>query len=439
MKTYSNYKDSGVQWIGKVPSHWNMAKLKYDFHIYAGATPKTENPIYWDGDIIWITPADYKTSDKYVSQGKRTISKEGYQSCNTQIVPKGSLIFSKRAPIGTIAIAVNELCTNQGCLSCVPKDVSSTYFFYIISVSTEAFELLGYGATFKEISANDFANVKLPLPPLSEQQAIASYLDAKTKPIDDIIAKREKQIELLEVMKSAIVSRTVTKGLNPDAKMKDSGIDWIGEVPEEWEISKVKYIANVCGRIGYRGYTTNDLVSAGEGALTIGGKHITHNYLNLSDPDYISWEKYYESPEIMLEKGDIVMSQRGSLGKSALIDREIGEATINPSLVILKRIKANGIFLHYYLISNMMQDYINLINTATAVPMISQNQIENIPVALPPLSEQQAIASYLDSETSKIDTRIAKRRKQIELLQEYKQALITAAVTGKIDVREYIS
>jgi len=116
MKTYSNYKDSGVQWIGKVPSHWNMAKLKYDFHIYAGATPKTENPIYWDGDIIWITPADYKTSDKYVSQGKRTISKEGYQSCNTQIVPKGSLIFSKRAPIGTIAIAVNELCTNQGCL-----------------------------------------------------------------------------------------------------------------------------------------------------------------------------------------------------------------------------------------------------------------------------------------------------------------------------------
>lgn len=439
MKRYEKYKNSGVQWIGKVPSHWNMAKLKYDFHIYAGATPKTENPIYWDGDIIWITPADYKTSDKYVSQGKRTISKEGYQSCNTQIVPKGSLIFSKRAPIGTIAIAVNELCTNQGCLSCVPKDVSSTYFFYIISVSTEAFELLGYGATFKEISANDFANVKLPLPPLSEQQAIASYLDAKTKPIDDIIAKREKQIELLEVMKSAIVSRTVTKGLNPDAKMKDSGIDWIGEVPEEWEISKVKYIANVCGRIGYRGYTTNDLVSAGEGALTIGGKHITHNYLNLSDPDYISWEKYYESPEIMLEKGDIVMSQRGSLGKSALIDREIGEATINPSLVILKRIKANGIFLHYYLISNMMQDYINLINTATAVPMISQNQIENIPVALPPLSEQQAIASYLDSETSKIDTRIAKRRKQIELLQEYKQALITAAVTGKIDVREYIS
>ena len=161
--------------------------------------------------------------------------------------------------------------------------------------------------------------------------------------------------------------------------------------------------------------------------------------MNLSDPDYISWEKYYESPEIMLEKGDIVMAQRGSLGKSALIDREIGEATINPSLVILKRIKANGVFLHYYLISNMMQDYINLINTATAVPMISQNQIENIPITLPPMDEQQVIASYLDSETSKIDTRIAKRRKQIELLQEYKQTLITAAVTGKIDVRELSS
>ena len=109
MKAYSNYKDSGVQWIGKMPRHWEIAKLKYDFHIYGGATPNTENPIYWDGDIIWITPADYKTSDKYVAQGKRTISNEGYQSCNTQIVPKGSLIFSKRAPIGTVAIAANEL------------------------------------------------------------------------------------------------------------------------------------------------------------------------------------------------------------------------------------------------------------------------------------------------------------------------------------------
>ena len=125
---YEEYKDSGVAWIGEIPSHWEMVKLKYNFTIYAGATPKTEISDLWNGDIIWITPADYKTTDKYIMCGERTITKKGYDSCNTQIVPRDSLIFSKRAPIGTVAISGIELCTNQGCLSCVPKGVSTTFF-----------------------------------------------------------------------------------------------------------------------------------------------------------------------------------------------------------------------------------------------------------------------------------------------------------------------
>ncbi|MBR6032616.1 MAG: restriction endonuclease subunit S [Bacteroidaceae bacterium] len=424
-----------------------MAKLKYDFHIYAGATPKTENPIYWDGDIIWITPADYKTSDKYVSQGKRTISKEGYQSCNTQIVPKGSLIFSKRAPIGTIAIAVNELCTNQGCLSCVPKDVSSTYFFYIISVSTEAFELLGSGATFKEISANYFANVKLPLPPLSEQQAIASYLDAKTKPIDDIIAKREKQIELLEEMKSAIISRAVTKGLNPDAKMKDSGIEWIKTEPQSWETRRIKNVITLLTDYDANGsfadIAKNVKVNVGEPyAWMVRATDLANKrYGIVDDNNYCNKETYDFLSKSSLEAGDILIAKRGDIGKSYEVPKCDCPMTLAPNTYLLKTNKKviSNRFFHYFFMSDYGKKQLSINNKSTTIGALYKDDVKNLKILLPPMHEQQAIASYLDSETSKIDTRIAKRRKQIELLQEYKQALITAAVTGKIDVREYNS
>lgn len=203
-------KDSGIEWIGEVPEGWEIKKIKHLFKIYAGATPKTENDTFWDGDIVWITPADYKTTDKFVIQGERNITKEGYDSCNTQLVPKGSIIFSKRAPIGTVALNGVELCTNQGCLSCVPQKVNSLYYYYVMSICTELFDMLGSGATFKEISADVFANVKLPTPPPTEQISIAAYLDTKCATIDKQIQKVEKQIELLKEYKQSVITECVT-------------------------------------------------------------------------------------------------------------------------------------------------------------------------------------------------------------------------------------
>lgn len=203
-------KDSGAEWIGEIPQHWDMVKIKFNFNIYAGATPKTEVQNYWDGDIVWITPADYKTKDKYISCGQRYISKDGYNSCNTQLVPKGSLIFSKRAPIGTVALADTELCTNQGCLSCVPRKCSSLYYYYVTSVYTEIFDLLGSGATFKEISANDFANIKLPSPSYEEQLAIVSSIEEEVSKIDKQISKTNRHIELLNELKQSIITEAVT-------------------------------------------------------------------------------------------------------------------------------------------------------------------------------------------------------------------------------------
>ena len=210
---------------------------------------------------------------------------------------------------------------------------------------------------------------------------------------------------------------------------KPSGIDWIGDIPSHWTLSKIKFIGEIRGRIGFRGYTTADLVSEGEGALTIGGKHISNNVIDLTDPEYISWDKYYESPEIMVSKGDIVIAQRGTLKRTAYISKNIGPATINPSLVLLTNIKINPKYLHSYLCSNATTEFIDYLNTATAVPMISQNQIENIRIIEPPLAEQEAIAAWLDEKCGEIDAAIAKVDREIELIDELKQSEISRVVT----------
>ena len=159
--------------------------------------------------------------------------------------------------------------------------------------------------------------------------------------------------------------------------------------------------------------------------------------LEIKNPQYISWHKYYESPEIMLKKDDIVFVQRGStVGKVAYINYNIDEATINPSLVVLKNVKLNPSYLTYYLMSDLIKSTVEVQTSNTAIPMISQEQIGNYILPFPPIEEQQEIAIYLENKTSKIDTLIDKATKSIELLKEKRTALISAAVTGKIDVRE---
>lgn len=204
-------KDSGVEWLGDIPADWVLNKIKNSFTVYSGATPKSDVVENWDGDIIWITPAEYKTADKYISQGKRNLSEIGYRSCGTTLVPSGSIIFSKRAPIGTVAIAAVELCTNQGCLACVPKaEADNGYYFYVMSAFTEQFNMFGTGTTFKEISYDVFRSFKVPHPPLDEQKEIAAYLDAKTSAIDSLVAKKNQLAAELASLKKSLIFEYVT-------------------------------------------------------------------------------------------------------------------------------------------------------------------------------------------------------------------------------------
>lgn len=204
-------KDSGVKWIGMIPEDWKTTSTKSIFEIIAGATPDSGNLNNWNGDIRWITPADYKTEDVFVDSGRRNLSQLGYDSCSTTLIPAGNIIFSKRAPIGLVAINNKELCTNQGCLSCInKKNVSVKYFYYQMSVYTEYYELFGSGTTFKEISAQKFGAFMLAFPPKNIQENIAKYLDYKCDDIAKLIAIKQQKIEQLIEYKKSLIYEYVT-------------------------------------------------------------------------------------------------------------------------------------------------------------------------------------------------------------------------------------
>ena len=206
----TSMKDSGIDWIGEIPENWKICSLNKFFDIKNGSTPKN-NSEFWDGDICWITPADYKTEDIYINESSRHITKEGYFSCGTNLVPKGSLIVSNRAPIGLVAIANRDLCTNQGCKSLkVKTEINTKYVYYVLSITQKELENLGRGTTFMELSSYDLGSFKIPIPPINDQMKIAKYLDSETDKLHSLLLKIHENNELLEEYKTSLIHHVVT-------------------------------------------------------------------------------------------------------------------------------------------------------------------------------------------------------------------------------------
>jgi type I restriction enzyme S subunit len=215
---------------------------------------------------------------------------------------------------------------------------------------------------------------------------------------------------------------------------EDYKLSPLSSLPDDWMIAKIKDIASVKGRIGYRGYTKADLVKKGEGALTIGAKHISSDLkLKLDDPEYISWAKYDESPEIKVEISDILLVQRGSIGKVAIVNELHEPATINPSMVLIRSRKCENAFLYYYLTSEMIQKELKKVTTSTAVPMISQVQINNFDITLPPLAEQVKIVEVLSTADAKIES----INTQILEFEKLKEGLMQQLLTNGINHTEF--
>lgn len=428
------YKDSGIEWFGRIPETWAISSIKHLMQLYAGATPKSDNNELWDGDIPWITPADYKTEDIYVSGGRRNISEKGLQSCATTVLPINSIVFSKRAPIGLVALNRIPLCTNQGCIGCIANQqkANSKFYYYVLSVFTEQFELFGSGTTFKEISASNFANFKVTVPFIAEQLRIVDYLDKKCGEIDSLIVLQEQMIEKLKAYKQSVITEAVTKGLDPNAKLVPSGIDWVGDMPERWAIGRFYFLNWIRARLGWRGLKAEEYTETGFPFLS--AFNIINNRLDWSNINFINQERYDESPEIKLNIGDVLLVKDGAgIGKCARIDElPYGPATVNGSLAVITPNKElHYKFLYYYLQSNPFWHIINLLLVGMGVPHLTQTNMKSIYMPLPIVEEQQSIASYLDEKCSDIDRLIGLKQQKIELLKDYKKSVIFEAVTGK--------
>lgn len=436
----AGYKDSGIEWIGTIPKEWKFVPLKDSFYFVAGGTPLSNVLSNWDEGVAWVTPADFKTDKMYISKGARSLSKKGYQSCNAKMLPPGSIIFSKRAPIGSVAINTAELCTNQGCIGLLnkTKNANNKYFYYILSIATQTFEALGAGVTFKEISIKNFGNVSLPLPPIPEQQRIADFLDTKCGILDRTIDAVSRQIEDLEKYKKALITKTVTKGIckkgEPERAMKDSGVEWIGEVPEEWSVKRLKYVL--------------DSIRNGAPAAAVEYSPELPRYIRISDITKDNKLKNDNKQSIasnaskgfILDKEAVLISNAGTIGKPFFFNPneikeqcsfacQLIEAITKPDTMLNK-------YLYYFILSDTYINWVNRIFTQTTIKHATATQHKNLPVTVPPLAEQQQIADYLDEKCKNIDNRVQKRRQQLEWLKEYKKSLIFDYVTGKKRVEE---
>ena len=371
-KAYPEYKDSGVEWLGEIPNHWKTLSISRLFSRIkrTGYTEKELLSVYRDYGVI-------PKSSRDDNNNKPSEDLSPYQ-----LVEPNDLVMNKmKAWQGSIAISEYEGIVSPAYFVYKPNNVlfelaHPRYVHYLLRNPIYVTQYLSRSKGIRvnqwDLDPDEFRNIELLLPDKTEQGKIYCFLDHETAKIDNLIEKQQQLIELLKEKRQAVISHAVTKGLNPDVPMKDSGVEWLGEVPEHWGVSKVKYYCTIKGRIGFRGYTVQDLVDENEGALVLGASEMrSDGSILLSSPQYISWEKYYESPEIMLDKNMILFVQRGStVGKVSFITHDLGKATINPSLIVLRDLNICGEFMNYSLMGPFIQNTVKMQTSSTAIPMI---------------------------------------------------------------------
>ena len=441
-KAYSESKDSGVEWADKLPRHWGAAHLKWISTLYAGGTPSKAIEEYWEnGSVPWLNSGE--VNQGRITEASTYITESAYRNSSAKWIPKHALVMAlagQGKTKGTTAqLAIDATC-NQSMGAIVPHDgINARYLYWWLNSNYQNIRNMAGGDLRDGLNLELLGDIGCPMPREEERAAIAAFLDHETAKIDALIEKQQRLIELLKEKRQAVISHAVTKGLNPNAPMKDSGVEWLGEVPAHWGVSKLKFYSSVKGRIGFRGYTVEDLVAEEDGALVIGATEMNFNGgITLNNPQYISWRKYYESPEIMLNDGMVLFVQRGStVGKVSNVPCDLGLATINPSLIVLRDLQLRSLFVSYCLMSSSIQNLVRLQTSNTAIPMISQEQVGNYWQLIPPPEEQTRIEKFIFAQTDKIDLGISSVQKSINLSQERRTALISAAVTGKIDVRDW--
>lgn len=434
-QAYAEYKDSGVGFLGEIPEHWIVSKVKYLAPFQVGWTPPTKNDSNFIGDNLWVNISDLK--GKVINNTVKQISDKAALEASMDITPKGSLMYSFKLSVGTVSFAGCDMYTNEAIASFLHSaKLPLSYLYYALPkfvIENASTNIYGANILNQELIRNALL-VKIPY---IEAEKIANFLDHETAKIDHLIEKQQQLIELLKEKRQAVISHAVTKGLDPNVPMKDSGVEWLGQVPEHWTILKLSAIADITRLAGYE--YTEYWQSDDEGEIiAIRGQNIRFNKLvNLDDAEKITNKLSIRLKRSRLYKNDIAYPCVGTIGNAVLI-HESDKYHINQNIAKLTpNEKIYPLYLTYFLNSSICLESALFLNTSDAQPSILVGNLRKVKIAFPQLAEQIKIADSISNQLFMLDNLILKAELTISLMQERRTALISAAVTGKIDVRNW--
>ena len=430
-------KDSGVEWIGKIPKGVEQERLKYDVKFEKGTNPKNLN-INYEG-LPYVGASDFgnKNYKIFTTDTNLPICDREDLLILWDGARAGIVDYGHEGVVSSTIVKVKNLSEN----------IYSKYFNWYMKSFEKYFIDMSNGTTIPHMNRKFIENLHIIKFPIDYQKKITNFLDEKTSDFDNIISKKEKLIEKLEEAKKSLISEGVTGKVKvvkngddfeivkrEDSEMKDSGVEWIGKIPKDWITSKIKYECDINARIGWKALTASEYVD--EGYIFLATPNIKGRNIDFKNVNYITKERYYESPEIMLKENDVLLTKDGSTLGTVNVVRELErEATVNGSIAVLRtKEKLEGIFLNYFIKSNYIQNRIKFFKDGMGVPHLFQSDIKQFDLTVPPYEEEILIGKYLDLKIDKIDSIIDKFKLQIEKLKEAKQALISEAVTGKIEI-----
>ena len=443
-RRYPEYKDSGIEWLGEIPAHWDMKKIKRFCLVRRGASPRPiDDPAYFEdeGEYAWVRIADVTASEKYLETTTQRLSELG-KSKSVSLEP-GELFLSIAATVGKPIIARIKCCIHDGFVYFVGLRQNREYLFYLFSCG-EAYKGLGKLGTQLNLNTDTIGDIYVPLPQPAEQRAIVQFLERETARIDGLVARKERLIELLREKRAALISRAVTRGLDPNAPMKDSGVEWLGEIPVHWEVKQLNHLLKARKGAIKTGPFGSQLKSSSMQA----GEIKVYNQRSVLDRDfssgdnYVSLEKFAELSAFEVYPGDLLITTRGSIGRCSILPKEAERGVLHPCLMRVQP-DERWILTRFLEIQiegcSIVLDQLRFMSNATTIDVIYSDSLRQVWLSVPPVEEQTATIAFVAREKARIDALIAKVRQAIDHLKEFRTALISAAVTGKIDVREAAS
>jgi len=437
LPTYSEFRDSGVAWAARVPIHWETWKLAHAFDsIGSGTTPPTDEPTWYsEGTIPWVTTGELR--EGVIFQTAKSVTSEAIEKFTSlRRYSKGALVLAMYgATIGRLGILGVEATVNQAC--CVlsgPRQLFPRFVFHwLVGFKKQIVDIYSTGGGQPNISQEIVSSLRIPAPGWDEQANIAAFLDRETSKIDALIAEQERLITLLAEKRQATISQAVTRGLNPDAPMKVSGVVWLGEVPTHWDIVPLKYLVEL--RSG--GTPSKDNLAYWEGDVPwASAKDLKVEELR-STSDCITQTAVDEGAASLVRAGAVLVVVRGMiLARTFPVVETRVPMAINQDLkAVLPLDRLNASFLAWLLRASAGESLRRLDEAGHGTKALRMDAWTSMQLPVPPLSEQAQVARFLSRETAKLDALCSDSERAIGLLNERRSALITAAVTGQIDIR----